>query len=31
MSKKISLENFDIHKKTRPLLNSPKSIEACKK
>lgn len=31
MSKKLSLDNFDIHRKRKPLLNSPRSIEACKK
>ena len=31
MSKKLSLDNFDIHRKRKPLLNSPRSLEACKK
>jgi hypothetical protein len=27
----ISLENFDIHARTKPILNSPRSIEACRR
>lgn len=27
----ISLENFDEHGRSRPILNSPRSIEACKR